>query len=134
MSRRSPASLIEYRTHYRWAVVAITALFLVLFYRFFLLQIVRGDEYRAEQVDEKKKRSRHERVPARRGRILDRNGVVLAQNVEGHDLVMYPSRVRHPEVTEELLRKLLTEYAATGRPPAYLPKPDPINPSQESNE
>jgi hypothetical protein len=28
-----------------------------------------------------------------------------------------------------LLRKLMTEYAATGLPPAYLPKPtDEVNP------
>ncbi len=39
-----------------------------------------------------------------------------------------------PREMAPLLRKLLTEYAATGVPPAYLPKPDPINPSQEIDE
>ncbi len=104
MATRTPAGLVEYRTHYRWAVVAITGLFLALLSRFFLLQIVRGGEYRQDQLSSQQ---RSERIPAQRGLILDRNGVVLATDVETHDLVMRPLRVRNPERTIELLRRLL---------------------------
>lgn len=104
MSTRSPYGLNEYRINYRWTVVAATLLFLVLFYRFFLLQIVRGGEYRQTQVSSS---SSTERLPARRGTIMDRNGVILAHNVPTHDLVMRPLSVRNPQKTEELLRNLL---------------------------
>jgi len=45
-----------------------------------------------------------------------------------------PPTHQTPHEMAPLLRKLVTEYAATGKPPAYLPKPDSINPSQEINE
>ena len=85
-------------------MVVITIFFLGVFYRFFQLQIVRGDEYRHEQVVSLQ---REERIPARRGLILDRYGQVLARNVQTHDLVMRPLRVRHTERLESLLRRLL---------------------------
>ncbi|MFT7624213.1 MAG: penicillin-binding protein 2 [Myxococcota bacterium] len=104
MSRRTPAGLIEYRTNYRWTVVVVTVFFLMLFFRFFWLQIVRGDEYREDQVASAR---RSERIPARRGLIVDRNGVILARDVESHDLIMRPGRVKDPDRTAELVRRLL---------------------------
>jgi penicillin-binding protein 2 len=104
MPVRSPAGLVEYRAQYRWAAIVITVFFLVLFARFFLLQIVHGDEFRKHQEDI---RHRITRVEARRGRILDRNGKVLAFNVESHDLVMFPSKAKSPENASERLRQLL---------------------------
>jgi len=104
MATRSPFGLIEYRTHYRWAVILVTIFFLTLFFRFVLLQVVRGGEYQKEITTS---RQRSERIPAERGLIVDRDGEVLARNVETHDLVMHPHRLKHPERTIELLRKLL---------------------------
>ena len=104
MAIRSPFGSIEYRTHYRWAVVLVTVLFLVLLLRFFVLQIVRGGELRQVQ---QRGASGSERLMARRGLLLDRNGVILARNVETHDLIMFPGRVRNPEQAADLLRRLL---------------------------
>ena len=104
MSTWTPLGLGDYRANYRWALVAITAMFLVLFYRFFLLQIMEGDEYHQDQAAQFKD---DERIPARRGQILDRKGRVLAYNVDTHDLVMNPRRVTEPERSIEHLRRLL---------------------------
>ena len=112
MWQGAPRKLIEYRTHYRWSVIVVTVLTLVLFFRFFQLQILGSTEQRSEKVS-----YRHAsiRIPARRGRILDSNGVVLAHNVEAHDLVIAPMLLKHPEATAALLRQLLKltddEYA-----------------------
>jgi len=104
MAVRSPAGLVEYRAQYRWAVIVFTVFFLILLGRFLFLQIVHGDEYRRKQDES---RLRTTRVEARRGRILDRNGKVLAFNVETHDLVMMPSQVKNPDQSVERLRRLL---------------------------
>ena len=104
MSTGSPHGMVEYRTNYRWSVIVITVLCLALFYRFLLLQVVRGGEYQKEQAADFQ---RSERIPAQRGWILDRNGEVLAMNILTYDLVMRPNRVKHADRSEELLRRLL---------------------------
>jgi putative transposase len=38
---------------------------------------------------------------------------------------------RKPPGIAPLLRELMAEYAATGLPPAYLPKDDPTDPNEE---
>lgn len=53
------------------------ALFAVLFFRLWLLQILNGEEYLAEA---RNNRTREFRVVAPRGAILDRNGEVLVEN------------------------------------------------------
>jgi len=53
------------------------ALFVVLFFRLWLLQIVNGDEYLAEA---KNNRTHEFRVSAPRGEILDRDGKILVSN------------------------------------------------------
>jgi len=104
MAVRSPAGLVEYRAQYRWAVIVFTLFFLLLFGRFLFLQIIHGDEYRRRQDES---RLRTTRVEARRGRILDRNGKVLAFDVETHDLVLAPSQVKFADQSAERLRRLL---------------------------
>ena len=39
--------LLEYRTHYRWAVILIVFAFAVLTIRLFQLQVLEGDRYEA---------------------------------------------------------------------------------------
>ena len=53
------------------------ALFAVLFFRLWYLQVLYGDEYLAEA---KNNRTRETKVIAPRGEILDRNGDVLVDN------------------------------------------------------
>lgn len=96
--------LVEYRTHYLWAVIVATIFALILVGRFFQLQIVRGEEY------EKRSRIDHvarERIPARRGLIYDRTGRVLAENVSEHSLSVVPHYLEKNTETLPLLRDLL---------------------------
>jgi penicillin-binding protein 2 len=79
------------------------ALFVVLFFRLWLLQVVGGDKYLAEA---KNNRTREFRVSAPRGEILDRNGNVIVSNrtslalqVNPHKLPGEPRR-RRAELTQ----------------------------------
>ena len=102
----------EYTVQYRWAVLFVTIGCMILFYRFFHLQVLRGSEYeRLAQINY----ISDERVPARRGLIKDRNGRVLARNIDAHHLSITPHYLKEPDKTLPLLRDLLgltnTEYA-----------------------
>ena len=68
--------------------VLVTLLFVVLAVAFFRIQVLGASRYELE--------SRHNRlrpvpVPAPRGLILDRNGVVLAENVPGYTIALIAS-------------------------------------------
>ncbi len=65
-------------------------LLLILFGRFFYLQVIRHDYY--QTLAEKNRISVVPIVP-NRGLILDRNGVVLAQNYAGNTLELTPSKL-----------------------------------------
>lgn len=62
-----------------------------------------------------------------------------AKNAQGIRKTIEPvleisaDRPRQTEQVPPLLRKLLADYAATGLPPAYLPKEDPLYPNQEND-
>lgn len=62
-----------------------------------------------------------------------------AKNADGHRRVLDPARVP-PAIAEKpagmapLLRKLVTDYRATGLPPAYLPKHDVATPGEKEDE
>ena len=62
-----------------------------------------------------------------------------ARNADGRrarrapTLTTTPATSQTPRQMAPLLRKLLADYAATGIPPAYLPKRDPDEPYQETN-
>ncbi|MFZ2803891.1 MAG: penicillin-binding protein 2 [Patescibacteria group bacterium] len=71
-------------------IVAAVVLFLVvgtLVGRAFWMQVVNGGVYQAQAESN---RLRHDVVPATRGIIRDRNGVVLAENVPSFDLQVTP--------------------------------------------
>lgn len=103
----------EYGVQYLWAVAFSGILALVLVGRFFQLQVVKGGEYeRLAQINY----ISDERVPARRGVIKDRQGRVVARNIDAHHLTITPHYLKEPEKTLPLLRELLgltnTEYAS----------------------
>ncbi|HOD00836.1 MAG TPA: penicillin-binding protein 2, partial [Myxococcota bacterium] len=85
--------LVEYRTHFRWAVILICALLLVLVGRLFHLQIVKGRMY--ETLATVSHVVRERTIPPR-GSIFDRNGKLLATDVEVSDLVAIPHNVTDP--------------------------------------
>src|SRR3954447_25541411 len=65
-------------------------LFVVLFFRLWLLQVIDGDRYLAEA---KNNRTRSYRVSAPRGEILDRNGEVLVDNRTSLALQVNPRKL-----------------------------------------
>jgi penicillin-binding protein 2 len=66
------------------------ALFAVLFFRLWLLQVLNGDEYLAEA---RNNRTREYRVTAPRGEILDRSGRVLVENRMSLALQLNPQKL-----------------------------------------
>ena len=78
------------------AAIAVLAAFAVLFARFFYLQVTQHELYAARAED-----NRISIVPLtpNRGLILDRNGVVLAQNYSAYTLEIAPARVQDLERT-----------------------------------
>jgi penicillin-binding protein 2 len=66
------------------------ALFAVLFFRLWFLQVINGDKYLAEA---KNNRTREFRVSAPRGEILDRNGEVLVSNRTSLALQINPRKL-----------------------------------------
>jgi penicillin-binding protein 2 len=66
------------------------ALFVVLFFRLWFLQVLNGDKYLAEA---KNNRTREFRVSAPRGEILDRNGKILVANRTSLALQVNPHKL-----------------------------------------
>ena len=79
-----------------FAGFAVLAAFVLLFARFFHLQVVQHDTYASKAED-----NRISIVPIapNRGLILDRNGVVLARNYSAYTLEIFPAKVRDLERT-----------------------------------
>ncbi len=90
----------------RWVFVAMLVGFGGLVLRLWWLQVLRGDRYRERTVSNVV----HERyLPSIRGRILDRNGVALADNRAAFNLYA-PAKTVTPELRAQLKRMLgLTE-------------------------
>jgi penicillin-binding protein 2 len=90
-----------------------TVFFVILLGRLFYVQIIRGDEYREAAMTSF---TATEALPARRGEIKDRNGVVLARNAPTHRLRLAPERLLNPknktEIDETRLDKSMTRLAA----------------------
>ncbi|MCB9736755.1 MAG: penicillin-binding protein 2 [Deltaproteobacteria bacterium] len=95
----------DMRIRRRFAIVVVmfTVLFVVLMGRFFWIQIVRGDEYRERA---RVSFTTTERLPARRGKILDQNGEVLAKNVAAFHLKILPHALRDPAVRAPVMNRL----------------------------
>ncbi|HPB50172.1 MAG TPA: penicillin-binding protein 2 [Myxococcota bacterium] len=95
--------LVEYRTHFRWAVILVATLFSALVVRLFYLQIVRGELYESLAAVS---HVETERIIPPRGSIYDRNGVLLATDVEVSDLMVIPQHVKNPQASVEQLMNL----------------------------
>jgi len=71
--------------------IIIVLLQAVLFGRLFYLQVLHHGEYRDRCL---RQVQRQQEVPARRGRLLDRNGKILAFDIEAWDVSVRTSHVR----------------------------------------
>ncbi|HAU42898.1 MAG TPA: penicillin-binding protein 2 [Gammaproteobacteria bacterium] len=88
------------RRRIRIAAVMALALSLILIWRFYSLQVLQYERYQTLSLDN---HIRIQAVPPVRGLILDRHGVVLAQNTAVHILQVVPEKVHDMEV---MLRKV----------------------------
>lgn len=86
--------LIEYHTHFRWALIVVGITFFILTGRFFHLQILQGDRFESLATVSHIVKLR---IPPTRGIIRDRNGEVLATDVEVADLMVVPRYVKEPD-------------------------------------
>jgi len=82
----------DYKRNFIISVLILILFFLVLVGRIWYLQIVKGDEF---EEFSKNNRIRNLRVPAPRGRILDRNGKGIVINRSSFDLYVVPSEVEN---------------------------------------
>jgi penicillin-binding protein 2 len=103
------------------ALAAVGILLLAL--RLWTLQVIRGEQMAALSENN---RIRLRRVPATRGRVVDRNGKVLIDSQASFDAVLVPEDARDLPSTVELLAQFLQQSAAetqavldraAGRPP-----------------
>ena len=98
--RNHPLELFKF--HKRLAISAglVLLLFLILFARFFYLQVTQGEHYHT--LAEANRISIAPQVP-NRGLILDRNGKILAQNYSTYTLEITPNKISDLEaVLDEL--------------------------------
>ena len=102
--RDSEAELRQFRLRVGIAGFLVLAAFGLLALRFFYLQVVQHDIYRAK-ADE----NRISVVPVTpyRGLILDRNDLVIARNYSGYTLEIYPRRVKNLSGTIDRLAEIV---------------------------
>jgi len=100
----SERELQQFQLRIGVAAVAVLVAFSLLAVRFFYLQVVQHDVYRAKAEE-----NRISIVPVspNRGLILDRNGVVIARNYSGYTLEIFPRRVKDLQGTIEQLAELV---------------------------
>jgi penicillin-binding protein 2 len=97
--RRRGGGIEEYRGRYLWIVIAISVAFFSLIARLWYLQVIRGDEY-YQVSSENIIRDIDLRAP--RGRILDRNGRILAENRPSFDIYVLPHIFRNHDTAQAL--------------------------------
>ena len=85
---------------YKYLTIAIAVVFVVLLCRLWYLQVVRGEYYAKNAIEN---RVTQRLIPPLRGRILDRNGMVLVENRPRFDVVYAPKSAR---LSEGVIRRL----------------------------
>ncbi len=98
------------------------ALFAIIFFRLWFLQVLSGEDYRQQALDN---RVRTIAVPAPRGKILDRNGRVLVENRVATVIQLDPRRLPASErVAAATWGQQMT--ARSKRPKGHRGEPVPI--------
>ncbi len=93
---------IEHR--FKYALIAVLVLFLVVGARLYYLQIIKGGFYHFFSTENSIKAIR---VPAVRGMVFDRRGQVLVDNRPSFNIIITPQYVVDPERMMEAVEKLL---------------------------
>lgn len=91
--KNTASEIQQFKRRVSAAVILILICFSLLFIRFFWLQVIRHDAYALKAED-----NRISIVPIvpYRGLIMDRNGVILAQNYSAYTLEITPSKITMP--------------------------------------
>lgn len=92
------------RSRVIFLAIVLLAPLLAVWLRFFQLQVLLGAQYREEAET---RVTAIEVIPTARGRILDRNGIVLAQDDRSWQIDMVLNQVRLPRMTPTELRGLV---------------------------
>lgn len=93
----------EFRRRYKWMVLVVLVAFAIILGRVFQLQILEGDDYRAE--------ARHNiifdvRLATTRGIVRDSQGKVLSANRPSYNVYVVPSRLDMGETWPKLVEYL----------------------------
>ena len=83
-----------------WIDLFVIFLFFILILRLWYLQIIKGQEYRTRSEHN---RIRLREIPAYRGKIMDRNGIILVDNKPSYNLYLIPEEIEEPD---DLLKRL----------------------------
>ncbi len=102
--RNVEADLARFRLRVFVVGIVVSLCFLLLVGRLVVLQVVRHDDLRAQAESN---RTAVVPVVPNRGQILDRNGIVLANNYSAYTLEITPSRVPDLEQTIDSLAELV---------------------------
>ena len=94
--RNHPSEISKFRSRLAFSGVFVLILFLILYARFYYLQVVQQEHYHT--LAEANRISISPLVP-NRGLILDRNGKALAQNYSAYTLEVVPSKIKDLETT-----------------------------------
>ena len=102
--RNRERELQQFQLRIGIAGAAVLVFFSLLAARFFFLQVLQHDHYASRAEDN---RISIVPVPPSRGLIMDRNGAVLARNISGYTLEIYPRRVRSIERAIDQVAELI---------------------------
>lgn len=127
MSKKNPKEEpYNFELRLRGFEYLVLAIFIVLGFRFYVLQVARHEDYKARAENN---RIRDIPILAPRGAILDRNGVVLVDNTPAFNVVVFPEDITDREETINALvenvgvdRKELTDELDD----KFRPKSQPI--------
>ena len=92
----------------KWIFLIVVLLFLIIFFKIVYVQVFSYDKLSSLSDD---LWSRELPISASRGKILDRNGVVLADNITITSLIIIPNQVKDAEKVSKVLSEILdTSY------------------------
>ena len=92
----------------KWIFLIVVLLFLIIFFKIVYVQVFSYDKLSSLSDD---LWSRELPISASRGKILDRNGLVLADNITITSLIIIPNQVKDAEKVSKVLSEILgTSY------------------------
>lgn len=93
---------------FKWVFILIGLVFTYYVFQLFQYQIVMGETYR-DQADDNRTMTISD--PTLRGKIYDRNGVVLAQNIPSYNITITPAELPDPDDNPGDLFRILNELS-----------------------